>query len=75
MTRKHFQALADALKFAHPGLTDRDTPEARATWAEACREVAGVCRSENPRFDRHKFLNACTPAGREGPLALYAATA
>lgn len=49
MTRKHFQAFADAIKAIS------DTKE-RATVAEF---VANVCADQNPRFNRSRFMAAC----------------
>lgn len=46
MTRKHFKALAAALK------------DAGAT-REACERVATVLGTTNPRFDFAKFMTAC----------------
>ena len=64
MTRKQFNALADALKFTHPGLTEYDTPEARTAWRASVQAVAFACCRINPRFDLVRFIDACVPAGR-----------
>lgn len=64
MSKKYFEALAAALKFAHPGLTDHDTAQARATWADTVNAVADACQSFNGAFDRARFVDACVPAGR-----------
>lgn len=48
MSRKHFQAMADAIREL--------APEARKAAAEA---MAKVCKSFNPRFDESRFLQAC----------------
>ena len=64
MTRKHFNALAIALKVAHPaffGEDERDTSEARSAWITAVQGVADVCRQFNGNFDRGRFLDACIP--------------
>ena len=64
MTRASFKLLAEALKEAHPGLTDHDTAEARKTWSDAVTGIMIVCAGTNSRFDQSKFINACVPAGR-----------
>lgn len=46
MTRKHFIALAEALK---------DSGASRAT----CEAVAAVCKRMNSGFDKDRFLTAC----------------
>ena len=46
MTRKHFEALARALKF-----TNANT--------QICDAVARVCEKSNDKFDYYKFLKAC----------------
>ncbi len=49
MTRKHFNALAAAIR----RITDA---HARRVAAEA---VAEICHQFNPRFDRERFFRAC----------------
>lgn len=46
MTRKHFRAIAEALKISNASL-------------DTCRAIAQVCREDNPNFDTYKFLQAC----------------
>lgn len=46
MTRKHYIALAGALK------------DASANY-NLCVSVGVVCAQDNPRFDMRTFLNAC----------------
>lgn len=62
MTRKHFKALADALKDAHPGL-DYPTYIPLSVWAECVENVADACQTFNPGFDMDRFYAACTPDG------------
>ena len=65
MTRKQFQAIADAIK-----ATPLNDPQDRIILA--CR-MADVCAPTNPRFNRALFLRACgvpaacgVPSGRAG---------
>lgn len=57
MSRKHFQALADALKNLKPEADA--TPEAGAQWVASVRAIADVCASQNGLFDRSRFYAAC----------------
>jgi hypothetical protein len=49
MSRKHFQAIANAIR----AITNL---EERRRTAEL---LAAVCAASNPRFNRGRFLNAC----------------
>jgi hypothetical protein len=49
MSRKHFIALADAVK----GISN---PQERE---RAARAIADVCAGANSNFDRGRFLRAC----------------
>lgn len=63
MTKKHFVALAAALKSSAPldkGALNDDTDCALIRqWRDDCRAVASVCAQFNPNFNRAKFLKAC----------------
>ena len=62
MTKKHFEAIAAIIKSDLDALSDVSGPAAESA-REACENIAvGMAdyfASENPRFDREKFLTAC----------------
>ena len=51
MTKKDFILIAATLKSLKP--------DADGNWNSTCRAFADMCASQNPRFDRQKFLDAC----------------
>lgn len=56
MTKKDYIALAMALrKIGGQPSTDMET------LIDCCRAIAGVCETDNPRFSRIRFLQACAP--------------
>lgn len=58
MTRKHFEALAAVLKDHAVSARDGSRDEQhRVAWIAA--DVATICASFNPYFDRTRFLKAC----------------
>lgn len=69
MTRKHFEAIAAALKAEKPVTHDEDgfcgscdfcdDSGARRTWRRSVLAVADVCGTFNHHFDRDRFLTAC----------------
>ena len=50
MTRKHFVAIAAAIKAYKGG---------KASVDETARAIADVCAQSNPRFNYARFLKAC----------------
>lgn len=58
MTKKHFQALADALKSVRDDAMGK-TVSQYEIWEECCAAISAVCGDHNPRFDRSRFLTAC----------------
>ena len=70
MTRKHFNAIADALRFSRPidedgtGVGNDHYEQGRMDqWQADYRAMADAYRSFNGQFDRDRFLRAC--AGTE----------
>lgn len=65
MTKKHFKALAEALK-ANRQLMSRLKNDNQANNASIdhihetlIAQVASICAASNPNFDYRKFLSAC----------------
>jgi len=57
MTRRDYVAIAAALRLTQP--TDVYGPKCYAQWLLDVAAVADVLASDNPRFDRARFLKAC----------------
>jgi len=65
LTRKDFQAAAEIVKNARERAEDRQDPWIGAVDAElqdVAESLAGWFASDNPRFSREVFLDACRPA-------------
>lgn len=63
MTKKHFIALADALRAEKPG--DNWDPNKRVQWDLDVKAIANVCAAQNPNFNRERWLGYT--AGTNGP--------
>ena len=61
MTKKHFVALAAALKEARlfDAAETARSIEADTQWERTIEGIAAVCADFSPRFDRARFLAAC----------------
>lgn len=56
MTRKHFNAIADAIIVARlHAETDGEVERLRVV----ASNIATVCKDQNSRFDRARFMAAC----------------
>ena len=61
MTKKHFIALADAIRESQPA-KDKAEGESvtqdvsRGQWSRDVLAIADVCQASNPRFDRERWL-------------------
>jgi hypothetical protein len=53
MTRKHFEAIAAAMRDLREKSDNTDSVD------EASRALAAVCAESNGRFDNSRFLRAC----------------
>lgn len=65
MAHKHFQALADALRFSKPTLdASGDSNAETVQWEADVQAIADACYQFNGMFDRGRFYAACdyTPA-------------
>ena len=59
MTRKHFQAIAHALKTNAPN-TNSEYYECRAELFESIvLAIGGACKRFNPQFNADRFQRAC----------------
>lgn len=56
MTRKHFEALAEALRFSQPPYGDHDR---WSQWDADVKAIATACKQFNANFDVERFLDAC----------------
>lgn len=60
MTRKHFEALAAALKDSKPdGNGEVVHPIALTQWRADVRAIALVCHAYNHQFSTRRFYDAC----------------
>lgn len=64
MIRKHFKALAEALRFERPGkFWD---PNKVVQWKLDCKAIGETCKRFNSRFDYNKFIEACEKENEKG---------
>lgn len=64
MTRKDYELIARALKEARMHAIRSDAEEGGGFWLRVvASELALALASDNPRFDRDRFLKACGVAG------------
>jgi hypothetical protein len=67
MSKKHYQALAEALYRSQPDRTGAQMTAAderafnamRGTWYSVLDGIESVLKSDNPRFSRALFREAC----------------
>jgi hypothetical protein len=62
MTKKHFEAIARAMKENEPR---SEWLNKRLQWRNDCRELSRVFRQFNPLFNSVRFLQACGIVGEE----------
>ena len=65
MSKKHFIALADALRAEKPG--SNWDPNKMVQWELDVKAIADVCQRSNPRFNRERWMDyingECGPSG------------
>jgi hypothetical protein len=60
MTRKHYIALASALRNARPwNYEANDKAPACVAWLASVAAVSETCGRDNARFNSDRFLTAC----------------
>jgi hypothetical protein len=60
MSKKHFNALADAMKNTKPSKGEGTEYLIKySQWKRDTQSIAEVCLQSNSRFDYHFFLSAC----------------
>jgi hypothetical protein len=58
MTKKHFIALADAMRRAEPQLTDTEFRSGEhKQWERDIIEIAGACHESNPAFNTERWID------------------
>jgi hypothetical protein len=58
MSKKHFVALAAALRGNKPNPTSVTLPQEAALFSAIVRDVGSACTAVNPRFNRATFNRA-----------------
>lgn len=58
MSKKHFQALAEAMQNAKRQIADGSNTDPMQIVTE---EIARACKRFNPAFDTQRFMTACIP--------------
>ena len=56
MSRKHYRAFAEILRYAH-----ECHPEAKDAIDQITRNIAGICAEDNHAFRRQQFYDAAEP--------------
>jgi hypothetical protein len=59
MSRKHFQAIAHALKINEPNVNSENYEQEAALFKSIVHSISRACRSFNSRFDTNRFQRAC----------------
>ena len=59
MSRKHFQAIAQALKINEPNADSEHYEREAELFKSIVFAIGAACRSFNPRFNADRFQRAC----------------
>ena len=61
MTRKDYKLIAASIRASAQNIKEWETSGVvRETVEHVCDNLAMALQSDNPRFDRARFVNACT---------------
>ena len=59
MTKKHFEAIAEAFKEVRAIQNVQESAEAKAALDILAATLSRICAESNGRFDKNRFLRAC----------------
>ena len=59
MTKKHYEAIAKAIRTYQPDDSRYYYDEVVCDFVRMCEQMADFFQKDNPKFDRTKFLESC----------------
>ena len=62
MTRRDYIKIAKAFNMTKPDILEDE--DAFNVWADVIATLCGELQSDNPLFDKNRFMNACLKGGR-----------
>ena len=58
--RRHYEAIAQCMREAHPGRALSEDNRAVIQWKETCKDLAEMFEADNHQFDIIRFMKACS---------------